>query len=62
MTSSPLLISLGDQIELDLLENVPIEMADPLFGRFLAQQKRDAEWAYQKRSAKEKADFKHKMA
>jgi hypothetical protein len=37
-------------------------MADTVNGCFLAQQKRDAEWAYQKMSAEEKVDFKQKMA
>jgi hypothetical protein len=42
--------------------NVPIEMADTLYGHFLVLQKRNAERAYQKMSAKEKADFKGKIA
>jgi hypothetical protein len=52
----------NDQTELDALRNVPIEMADTSYGCFLAQQKRDAEQAYQKMSDKEKVDFKRKMA
>ena len=52
----------NDQTELDALRNAPIEMADTSYGRFLAQQKRDAERAYQKMSDEEKVDFKRKMA
>ena len=37
-------------------------MADTSYGCFLAQQKRDAERAYQKMSDEEKVDFKRKMA
>jgi hypothetical protein len=37
-------------------------MANTSYGCFLVQQKRDAEWAYQKISIKEKADLKQKMA
>jgi hypothetical protein len=37
-------------------------MANTLFGRFLVQQKRDAERAYQKMSTEETADFKRKIA
>ncbi len=37
-------------------------MADTSYGCFLAQQKRDAERAYQKMSDEEKVDFKQKMA
>ena len=49
------------QTELDALRNAPIEMADTSYGRFLAQQKRDMERAYQM-SDEEKVDFKRKMA
>jgi hypothetical protein len=52
----------NDQTELDALRNAPIEMADTSYGCFLAQQKRDAERAYQKMSDEEKVDFKRKMA
>ncbi len=52
----------NDQIELSLLRNVTIKMTDTLYGRFLAHQKRDLERAYQQLSAKEKDDFKWKMA
>ena len=52
----------NDQTELDALRNAPIEMADTSYRRFLAQQKRDAERAYQKMSDEEKVDFKRKMA
>ncbi len=44
------------------LYNAPIKMADTLYGHFFAQQKRDAERAYQKMSTKEKVDFKCKTA
>jgi hypothetical protein len=37
-------------------------MADTSYGCFSAQYKRDVERAYQKMSAKEKVDFKQKMA
>ncbi len=37
-------------------------MVDTSYGRFLVQQKWDVERAYQKMSAKEKIDFKRKMA
>ena len=52
----------NDQTEFDALRNAPIEMANTSYGRFLAQQKRDAERAYQKMSDEEKVDFKRKMA
>ena len=52
----------NDQTELDALRNAPIEMAHTSYGRFLAQQKRDTERAYQKMSDEEKVDFKRKMA
>jgi hypothetical protein len=53
----------NDQTELDaLVRNAPIKMADTSYGRFLVQQKRDAEWAYQKMSDEEKIDLKRKMA
>ena len=51
----------NDQTELDALRNMPIEMANTSYGCFLAQQKRDAERAYQKMSDEEKVDFKWKM-
>ena len=37
----------ADEAGLVALRNAPIEMADTLYGRFLAMQKRDAERAYQ---------------
>jgi hypothetical protein len=37
-------------------------MANTSYGHFLVQQKRDAEWAYQKMSIEEEVDFKRKMA
>jgi hypothetical protein len=49
------------QIELNALRNVPIKMADTSYGCFLAQHKRNMEWAYQKMSTKEKMDFKQTM-
>jgi hypothetical protein len=52
----------NNQIELNALRNAPIDMADTSYGCFLAQQKRDVERVYQKMSAKEKVDFKRKMA
>ena len=53
----------NDQMELDaLVKNAPIKMADTSYGRFLVQQKRDAERAYQKMSDEKKVDFKRKMA
>ncbi len=52
----------NDQIELNALRNAPIKMADTSYGCFLAQYKRDVEWAYRKKSTKEKVDFKQKMA
>jgi hypothetical protein len=39
------------------LRNAPIEMADTLYGRFLATQKRDAERAYQRMDAGEREAF-----
>ena len=41
--------------------NVPIEMADTLYGRFLATQKRDAERAYQHMDAEEREAFLRKL-
>ena len=52
----------NDQTELDALRNAPNEMADTSYGCLLAQQKRDAERAYQMMPDKEKVDFKRKMA
>jgi hypothetical protein len=52
----------NNQIELNALRNAPIKMADTSYGCFLVQHKRDVEWVYQKMSAKEKVDFKQKMA
>ncbi len=46
----------NEQIELNVLRNAPIKMANTSYGRFLVQQKRDVERAYQKMSAKEKVD------
>ena len=60
--SIPALWMENNQMELDALRNAPIEMADTSYGRFLVQHKRDVERAYQKMSAKEKVDFKQKMA
>jgi hypothetical protein len=52
----------NNQIELNALRNAPIKMADTSDGCFLVRHKRDVEQAYQKMSAKEKVDFKQKMA
>jgi hypothetical protein len=60
--SIPALWRENNQIELNELRNVPIKMADTLYGRFLVQQKRNMEWNYQKMSTKEKNDYKQKMA
>ncbi len=51
----------NNQIELNVLRNAPIKMADTLYGCFLVQQQRDVEQVYQKMSAKEKVGFKQKM-
>jgi hypothetical protein len=52
----------NNQIELSALRHAPIKMANTSYGCFFAQHKRDLEQAYQKMSAKEKVDFKWKMA
>ncbi len=53
--SIPALWTENNQMELNALYKVPIEIANTLYERFLAQQKRDAERAYQKKmSAEEK--------
>ncbi len=51
----------NNKIELNLLRNAPIKMADTSYGYFLVQHKRDVEQAYQKMSTKDKVDFKWKM-
>ncbi len=47
----------ADKMGLVALRNAPIKMADTLYGRFLAMQKRDAERAYQRMDAKEREAF-----
>ena len=47
----------ADEAGLVALRNVPIEMDDTLYGRFLATQKRDAEKAYQHMDAEEREAF-----
>jgi hypothetical protein len=43
------------------LKNAPIEMADTLYGRFLAMQKRDAERVFQHMSPAERAAFLRRL-
>ena len=43
------------------LRNAPIEMANTLYGRFLATQKRDAERAYRHMDAEEREAFLRKL-
>ena len=43
------------------LRNAPIEMANTLYGRFLATKKRDAERAYQHMDAEEREAFLRKL-
>ena len=43
------------------LRNVPIDMADTSYGRFLATQKRDAKRAYQHMDAEEREAFLRKL-
>ncbi len=43
------------------LKNAPIEMADTLYGRFLAMQKRDAKRAYQHMDAEEREAFLRRL-
>jgi hypothetical protein len=51
----------ADEAGLVALRNVPIEMADTLYGRFLATQKRDTERAYQHMDAEERETFLQKL-
>jgi hypothetical protein len=51
----------ADEAGLVALRNAPIEMADTLYGRFLATQKRDAERAYQHIDAEEREAFLRKL-
>ena len=46
-----------DAAGLVALRNAPIEMADTLYGRFLAAQKRDTKRAYQHMDAEEREAF-----
>jgi hypothetical protein len=43
------------------LRNAPIKMANTLYGRFLAMQKRDAERAYQRMDAEEREAFLRRL-
>ena len=51
----------ANKVGLVALRNAPIEMADTLYGRFLAMQKRDAERAYQHMDAEEREAFLRKL-
>ena len=51
----------ADEAGLVALRNAPIEMADTLYGRFLAMQKRDAERAYQHMDAEEREAFLRRL-
>ncbi len=52
----------NDQMELNALRNASIKMPDTSYVCFLVQQKKDAERAHKKMSAREEAAFKWKMA
>jgi hypothetical protein len=56
-TSIPTPWTDADKAGLVALTNVPIEMADTLYGRFLAAQKRDAKRAFQHMSPAERKAF-----
>ena len=51
-----------DEAKLEERRNAPIEMGDTSYGRFEAEQKRDAERAYRKMTIAEKESFRWKMA
>ena len=51
----------ADKARLVALRNAPIEMADTLYGWFLAMQNRDAERAYQHMDAEEREAFLRKL-
>ncbi len=51
----------ANKTRLMALRNVPIEMADTLYGRFLATQKRDAERAYQRMDAEKREAFLRRL-
>ncbi len=51
-----------DKANLEERRNAPIEMGDTSYGRFEAEQKRDAERAYRKMTLAEKESFRRKMA
>ncbi len=51
----------ADKTGLVALRNAPIEMADTLYGRFLATQKRDAERAYQRMDAEKREAFLRRL-
>jgi hypothetical protein len=50
----------ADEANLEARRNAPIEMGDTAYGRYEAQQKRDAKRAYQKMSRAEKESFRQK--
>jgi hypothetical protein len=50
------------KVNLEERRHAPIEMGDTSYGRFEAEQKRDAEQAYRKMTLAEKESFKRKMA
>ncbi len=51
----------ADKTGLVALKNAPIEMANTLYGRFLATQKRDAERAFQHMSPAEREAFLRRL-
>ncbi len=51
----------ADETGLVALKNAPIKMADTLYGRFLATQKRDAKRAFQHMSPAEKEAFLQRL-
>jgi hypothetical protein len=51
----------ADKVGPMALTNAPIEMADTLYGRFLATQKRDAERAFQHMSPAEREAFQPRL-
>ncbi len=56
-TSIPTPWTDADEAGLVALTNAPIEMANTLYGQFLATQKRDAEKAFQHMSTAERRHF-----
>ncbi len=51
-----------DKANLEMRQKGPIRIGDIAYGRFEAQQKRNAEWVYQKMSRGEKESFRMKLA